>query len=253
MCKNTYINDFLACKKVVVLATNMKKLIQSLSLVLLCAFISFGAQAQLKKKSPNKISVTGSADASMLQLALVDNGISSEISTLRYTYYWNMGFDFNYKVAKNLTLYSGLALKNLGYIQKNDSATSKVRTYNIGVPLGLKIGNLKGSHLMIGGGVDFPINLKEKYWVNGRSNKVKGNEWFSDLVNPVQPFATIGYRFKVPLKAKFHYYPTNFWNSDYNNNLTVNLMVLTLGFDINRNKGSKVRELRTPKNPISSN
>lgn len=222
----------------------MKKQIQILAIIACSFCLSNTAQAQLKTKSNNKFSVSSSADASMFQLALLDIANSQSLSTLRYSWFWNAGFDLNYKVASKVSIFSGLAVKNLGLIRKDDSSTRKYRTYSLGIPLGLKISTSSKSYLLVGGGVDFPFNYKAKVWVNGRENKVKSNEWFSNEVNPVQPFATLGYRFNKPLQVKFHYYPNNFWNDDVQPNATANLLVMTLGFDINRKKGPRMKELR---------
>ncbi len=128
----------------------------------------------------------------------------------------------------------GLNIKNLGFIIKGDTTTNKYRVYTLGVPVGLKIGKLKGNHLIVGGGVDFPFNYKVKRWDRNRQNKTKSNEWFSNKVNPVLPYATVGARFKNSITAKVLYYPTNFWNDNHAiyKNSTANLIVLTLGFDI---------------------
>lgn len=225
----------------------MKKLIAYLFLSIIIISAPTVLNAQGMEEADKKFSITSSADASMLQLALLDIGNSSDISTLRYTLFWNGGFDFNYKLSENVALFSGLAIKNLGVIIKDDTSTSKFRTYGVGIPLGLKIGKMTDKYFIVGGGVDFPFHYKAKRWVDGRSNKVKKSEWFSDQVNPIQPFGMIGYRFGNSLKVKAHYYPANFWNDDLFINTNANLIVLSLGFDMNRRSAGPVRELRKKK------
>jgi hypothetical protein len=190
--------------------------------------------ADIKEKP---VSFSASADASMFQLAMTDIGGQSDISTLRYSYFFNTGTHANFKVGNGLRFYTGLALKNIGLIIKNDSATYKYRTYTIGIPLGLKIETGNKQYVIVGGGVDFPFNYKVKSWVNGRKNKVKDNEWFSNKVNPVMPYVNLGYKIKSGLLIKALYYPTNFWNNNFYSNTNANIFALTLGFDINRKNG----------------
>lgn len=211
---------------------NMKKAIYSLTLLGIFLFLNNIAQAQGMVESKKKLSFSSSADASMFQLALLDIGGQSDVSTLRYSYFWNGGTNANISLSDNLTFFTGLSIKNLGFIIKTDTTTHKYRVYSLGVPVGLKIGKLKGSHLIVGGGVDFPFNYKVKSWENNRQNKTKSNEWFSNKVNPVMPYATIGARMKNSLTLKLLYYPTNFWNNNYYSNTNANPLVLTLGFDI---------------------
>ncbi len=182
-------------------------------------------------ETKKKISLTASAEGSMFQLALLEIGGQSELSTLRYSYFWNGGTHANFHINDKLTFYTGLSIKNLGFIYKGDSNTYKYRVYTLGVPVGLKIGDFKGKHVIVGGGVDFPFNYKEKSWVHNRKNKTKFNEWFSNRVNPVMPYVTAGYRFGNSFTVKFMYYPTDFWNNNLLSN-SANLMTLTLGFDV---------------------
>ncbi len=224
----------------------MKKLLSPLLLVaiLLCASTVSNAQTPVKKE--NKFSMSASADASMFQLALTEIGGQSDVSTLRYTYFFNTGTHLNYKINNGLTFFSGITLRNLGLIIKNDSSTSKFRTYNIGIPLGFKIKTGKKQYVLVGGGVDFPINYKSKYWTGGRKNKLKDNEWFSNKVNPIMPYVQLGYRMKSGFLLKFMYYPSNFWNNDhpFHTNTNANIMALTLGMDIS--KKSKNVEIKLP-------
>jgi len=106
---------------------------------------------------------------------------SNTIGILRFSYIINFGFTFNFNLARHFGLYTGIDLKNIGFIEKNSSdVTIKRRTYNIGAPIGIKIGNMaaKGSYLFFGGGMDLPLNYKEKYFVV-RNEKSKYNQWFS--------------------------------------------------------------------------
>ncbi len=197
--------------------------------------------------NPKKIYITGSADASMFQVAAT-NISGNALSRLRYTLFFNGGFLANRNIGSNLAVYTGLSVKNIGLILKNEinnsTLTQKYRVYTIGVPLGVKIGNVNSNYLILGGGVDFPFHYKEKFW-NKRSNKNRRNEWFSNTPNQIMPFVNVGYRFKSSLTAKFVYYPTNFWSNNTYPAAEANILMLTLGYDINA--GLKGRTLKINK------
>jgi len=212
---------------------------------MLCFGLTSNAQSAEEKE--NKISITGTADGSLFQLALLEIGGQSELSTLRYSYFFNGGTQVNVKLNEKLTFFSGLTIKNIGFIYKGDTNTFKYRVYAAGIPLGLKIGNLKSNYFIIGGGIDFPFNYKEKQWGEKRGeNKKKDDEWFSNKVNPIMPYTSLGYRFGNALTVKAMYYPLNFWNTDKlaNPNNSANLLILSLGFDIK--KGTKGVEVDLP-------
>ena len=243
MCKSTYRKGFLSWKSVVVLAQIMKKQYFFTACLLAGLFCASLTNAQVTEdvsggygmmEENKKWSTSGSADASMFQMAILELGNEQSFSTLRYSLFFNTGFHLNYHASKNVRIFSGLNIKNLGLIQRDDTSINKYRAYTIGAPLGLKIGDKK-EFFLIGGGVDFPFNYKEKHWNKGdKKNKDKGNEWFSNKVNPVLTYGFLGYRFQNSLTAKIYYYPTNFWSDSYQPGNRSNIFMLTLGFDIGK-------------------
>lgn len=183
-----------------------------------------------------KIYLTSAFEGSMFSTAFIKNP-NTHMGTLRYSLYWNLGANWNYEFSDNAGIFWGLTLKNLGFIEKTENRTFKHRTYNIGIPVGLKFGNLlNDNYFMIGGGVDFPIHYKNKTWGESRDSKIKGGEWFSDVVNPIMPYVFVGGKFWKMMYAKLQYYPTNFFNENsgiYHNTYDVNILSLNLGIDIN--------------------
>ena len=89
----------------------------------------------------------------------------------------------------------------------------KYRTYNLGVPIGLKIGKLDFMFIFAGYEVEFPFNYKEKKYENDKKEKFVA--WFTDRVEPVQHTLLAGIQFPYGLDVKFKYYLTNFHNRDY--------------------------------------
>lgn len=232
----------------------IKNLLLSLSLL---SIIGFSASAQdqpeddklealMSDPVPGKVYSSVGLEGHMLSTAFIHNKFynTDDMGILRYTLFWNLGWNWNYDFNNTFGLFWGLSLKNLGFIEKNNGITEKHRTYNIGIPVGLKIGNMSNEkYMVIGGGVDFPIHYKRKTWED-REDKVKEGEWFSDQINPIQPFIFIGGKFGKVFFAKLQYYPNNFlsnnyrpnWdgpNPDISNMKEVNILSLTLGFDIN--------------------
>lgn len=183
-----------------------------------------------------KVYFSSGFEGSMFSTAFI-NDPEAHMGTLRYSVYWNMGAHWNYDFSDDAGFFWGLTLKNIGFIDKEHGYTTKHRTYNVGIPVGLKLGNLTAdNYVMIGGGVDFPVHYKRKVWNDARSNKIKDGEWFSDVVNPVMPYVFVGGKFWKMLYAKLQYYPTNFFNENssiYQNNYDVNIITLNLGIDIN--------------------
>lgn len=208
--------------------------------------LSMGGKPQ--NQPIQKVYLSTNMDGYILSSSLLEKAPSSEakITTPRFTGFLHIGFNANFDFNNNFGIYSGINIKNIGFIEKYSVLDSTVirRAYTFGIPVGIKIGKLNyGNYLMLGGGVDFPFNYKEKGFVK-RNDKEKFNEWFSDRTPAVMPYVFVGAHLRPGVAFKLQYYPTNFLNSDYveiNNGITVmpykdytvNLCLLTLGFDIN--------------------
>jgi len=135
----------------------------------------------------------------------------------RFTLFVNVGNNFNYDFGNNFGVFTGINIKNIGLITKdNDSVKLKRRVYTLGIPIGIKIGDLKGGKFFVfaGGSYDLAFNYKEKRFLNG--DKVhKFNEWFSDRTPILMPSLFAGIRVYPGFGLKVQYYPNNFFNRDY--------------------------------------
>ncbi len=164
---------------------------------------------------------------------------SNTMGIVRFSYVINFGLTFNFNLARHLGVYTGIDLKNIGFIEHNNGGqTVKQRTYNVGAPIGIKIGNMadKGSYLFLGGGMDVAVNYKEKSF-SIRNQKTKYNEWFSKATPTFMPYVFAGFAVRNMVSLKLQYYPNNFLNPDYihdgykqNYGYNVHLMLLSLGF-----------------------
>jgi hypothetical protein len=192
---------------------------------------------------------------------LVGGGTTTNNSsgTLRFTLVVNFGFTFNFNLSRHLGVYTGIDLKNIGFIEKfQDANTIKRRTYNIGAPLGIKIGNMakKRAYIFLGGGMDIPVNYKEKTFVI-RNQKNKNNYWLSDRTPAFMPYLFAGFAINRGATFKVQYYPNNFLNPDFVSGgakpyagMDVHLILLSLGVNLRYGKhpdfvGKHVSELKT--------
>lgn len=140
-------------------------------------------------------------------------------TTPRFTLFFNMGRNYNYDFSKYVGIFSGINLKNIGIITKADDTQDiklKRRVYTLGIPFGIKIGDVRGQNFFffLGGQYDLAFNYKEKQFVDGRKVK-KFNEWFSDRTPLLMPSLFAGFRFYPGIGLKVQYYPNDFFNKDY--------------------------------------
>jgi hypothetical protein len=164
-----------------------------------------------------------------------------KMGIIRFTWFVNLGLTFNFNFSPHVGMYTGVDIKNIGYIEQNNGYTLKRRVYNIGAPLGLKIGNMghHGNYFFAGGGLDVAINFQEKLFKE-RDNKTKINEWWSDRTPRTMPYAFIGGCFRQHVSVKLQYYMNNFMNTDYQDNegnfiyqgTDVHLILLSVGFNM---------------------
>lgn len=217
----------------------------TLKMFILFLFCSVAVQAQKMGRPAKKLYISTGAEGFILSTTLQQkSGEAINLSTPRFTGLVNIGLNLNYDFTKRVGVYAGLDIKNIGFIEKYDNpdSTVKRRVYTFGIPVALKLGDVKyGSYLLIGGGVDFPFNYREKGFKE-RGNKVKFNEWFSERTPRVMPYFFVGVHLRPLLAFKLQYYPLNFMSNygyiDANGLHTpydgydVKLLMLTAGFDI---------------------
>lgn len=148
-------------------------------------------------------------------------------TNMRFTGFFNWGqnlhFDFNDKFG----FYTGLAFRNIGIIvddpRYNDMTSVdyykvKRRTYTLGLPVAIKIGNFnRNMYLFAGGEIEMLFHYKEKYWVSGV--KYKSKEWFSNKTERWNPSVFVGIQFPGGFNVKYKYYFNDFLNHDYHDSM----------------------------------
>ncbi|RYG43789.1 MAG: hypothetical protein EOO01_20700 [Chitinophagaceae bacterium] len=188
-------------------------------LFLLTLSIVAGAAAQMMPKRPaKKVYISTDFDLFLLSSSILEKpGMDRKLTVPRFTAKPFLGINFNYDFGSSVGIFTGVSIKNMGFIEKfdNPDSTVKRRVYTIGAPLGIKIGDVKyGGYVILGVGADFPFHYKEKGYIK-RNNKTKTGEWFSDRTPHVMPYAFIGAHLVPILTVKLQYYPANFLNQDY--------------------------------------
>jgi hypothetical protein len=167
----------------------------------------------------------------------------SKLAILRFTYFINAGSVLNFKVSNGFTAFTGIDIKNIGFIEKMSDSTLKHRTYNVGVPVGIKLGDIAGHRYFFAGiDIETPVNYKEKVFTS-RNHKSKFNEWFSDRTSTFMPGIFAGFSVHPGVSFKLEYYLSNFLNPEFTDNgvkpyagYDVHLMLLSIGMDINYKK-----------------
>jgi len=215
----------------------MKKIV--LIFLVLCLSYPIVSQAQIKSKSYFQ---TGTEF--IFSFASIDNNGNDGGNVMRFSGWFHLQGTYNYDFNKSFGLITGIALRNVGFIY-NDQETGlkkKYRTYNVGIPIGFKLGSMRKAHLYAGYEIEFPTNYKEKTFNNERKDD-KFNVWFSKRTPAFYNTLFVGVALKYGLSLKFKYYLTNFFNQDFSevnsNGVTVypyeNIDVRIFYFSLNIN------------------
>jgi hypothetical protein len=186
-------------------------------------------------------------DGGILSFADMRNNGEHVRNIPRFTVFANVGTNFNYNFNNSFGIFSGLNIKNIGLISKeNDSLKLKRRVYTLGIPIGFKIGDVKRGNFFFfaGGSYDLAFNYKEKQFING-DKRHKFNEWFSDRTPLLMPSVFAGLRFYPGFGLKVQYYLKDFFNREYSEtvngvkqlpyrNLEGKLFFVTINYDFGR-------------------
>jgi len=183
-------------------------------ILVLCILIIPKAQSQ----SPWYASYGGEM---LFSFADIDDHGQQGNSLMRWAPVLNIYTYANKDLSEHLGFYAGLSVLNVGYIY--DGYTNpgnqviykkKFRTYNLAIPVGLKVGNLDNVFVFAGYSVEFPFVYKEKTFDGGdKIGKITG--WFSNRPEPVQHGFHVGMQLPEGLTINFKYYVSEFHNQDF--------------------------------------
>jgi hypothetical protein len=138
---------------------------------------------------------------------------------VRYTLFFNYGQYVHADFNNIIGLYSGLAIRNVGFIYDTDIPTKTIRrSYTAGIPISLKLG-LFDKHFYVFGGGEYELlfHYKGKRWNSDdrRGSKIKDTEWFSSKTERFVPSWFVGIQFPGGFNIKYKHYLGDFLNLDY--------------------------------------
>ncbi len=159
---------------------------------------------------------------------IIDVNNPEATPTLRFAPVINPQSMLNVDLTQRIGLFTGLAIRNVGYIYDaystvlpdgvNEPIKKKFRTYNLGIPVGLKLGDLNGLFIYGGYEIEFPFVYKEKTFNTAGERTDTDVYWFSDRTEKIQQSWLVGLQLARGINLKFKYYFTEFHNQDFTAN-----------------------------------
>jgi hypothetical protein len=141
------------------------------------------------------------------------NGVGIK-SPVRFSGFFNYGLNLNVDFNNVIGISIGAEIKNIGMILKDSAYHTKHRCYAVGVPIALRIGNLKDRWWIFAGGqYDYQFGYKEKLFYDDSKTKRVGA--YDNDVNPFMPSVFAGIKFKSGMSLGAHYMLDNFFAKDY--------------------------------------
>jgi hypothetical protein len=186
----------------------MKKSIYSLIILLL--LICHGVNGQ-----KTMYSTTGGEW--IFSSASASDGGANANTIVRFSPVLNLQNQLHYDVKEKLGFFTGFSIRNVGFIYDDVSLPNqrtKARTYTLGIPLAIKVGDMTGMYLFGGYELELPFNYKEKVFVDG-DKKSKSSDWFSSKTPGLYNTLFVGVQTPYGTQLKFKYYMTNFFNKSY--------------------------------------
>jgi hypothetical protein len=126
------------------------------------------------------------------------SAVSASAQTLSTRLRWAPVFNYtiqpHFNLSNSFGVFTGLEIKNTGFIiEQGGDTVTKHRTYNLGIPVFLKLGNLAdGIYIFAGAGYDYQFDYKEKIFVGDSRTKRKP----SNAVNQFVPYLSGGFAYQ---------------------------------------------------------
>lgn len=200
----------------------MKQVLFSLAIFILPFWVS----GQITYKTGGGEIIFGFAD-------LIDNNGEDLSEGVRTSLFFHLSQYRHFDLNNNFGWFTGLGLRNIGFVGQEGSEKVKRRVYTVGVPLGVKLGNFRKQTFVFGGVEgEFAFNYKEKRYVNGKKIS-KYTAWFSDRTQKFLPSAFAGIQFSEGLNVKFRVYLDDFMKGDYQES---NLFHFSLSYQLEYGK-----------------
>jgi hypothetical protein len=202
----------------------------------------------------------------IFSFATINKGGNEIGSNLRWSPVFNFQSLVNYDFNNHIGFFHGLAIRNVGFIYDipGTDTLKKYRTYNIGIPIGLKLGDLDGGLFLFGGyEFEMPFHYKEKLFINDDKKDVI-SVWFSDRTNWYTQSVFVGINFPQGLNVKFKYYLDGFFNKDYTEtvngirtkpfqNFDAHVLYISLAWNVFRDVRGYGEDFKKKKQPEQKN
>jgi hypothetical protein len=150
----------------------------------------------------------------IFQSASVEKQGQDVNTNLRFTLFFHAGEYLHYDFGDHVGIFSGLGIRNVGFITDEGDTTSKFRTYNLGVPLAVKFGSFKKNIFLFGGAeYEWMFHFKQKTFID--NTKTKYTSWFSKHTPAFIPSVFVGLQLPAGFQFKFRYYLENYLKEKY--------------------------------------
>jgi hypothetical protein len=179
-------------------------------------FLLFLGVTSIAVSQDKKVYTTTSGEIILSWADINYNGDEAE-SVIRFSPVVNIQNWVNFDRGEHFGMFTGLSIRNVGFIYDvpgQPGVRMKHRTYNLGIPVGIKLGNLNGKFLFVGYELEIPFNYKEKLFID-EEKEDKTVIWFSDRVTTFNHSLMAGIQMPYGATLKFKYYLTNFFNKDF--------------------------------------
>lgn len=182
----------------------MKKYTLALFTILSLTVTGYAQNKKLYGVFENKI---------LFQQGLVQDSAGNNVTgVLRFAPFVNYTIQAHKDFNNTFGIYTGIGIKNVGFILKYDTLVVKSRAYCLSVPLGIKFGNMKDEkYFYLAGEFLAQIDYKEKVFLNDDKSKRKNN----NDINPINYSAMVGFNMKA-FTVGVEYTLNNFYGNSYN-------------------------------------
>lgn len=168
-------------------------------------------------------------------------------NVVRFSPVLNLQSLLNFDKSESFGWFTGINIRNVGFIfDESASVRKKVRNYNLGIPIGVKLGHMEDRFFFAGYELEIAMNYRERTFVDEKRTE-RFSVWFSDRVNTLQHALFIGYNFPKGTSIKAKYYLNSFFNQSFTasdgnggtfrpyEGLNANIFYISLSFDLFRN------------------
>ena len=106
--------------------------------------------------------------------------LKSPENVVRFSAFFHFQQQMHFNLNKNFGMYTGVGIRNIGFINTFSGLEKKIRvkqrSYSLGIPLAIKAGDLNGYYFAIGAEAELMFAYKRKvFYDGGKSKKCNGS------------------------------------------------------------------------------